>query len=482
MPSTVEHLGPCEKSVEVTIEAATIQAAMNSKFSELRQQITLPGFRPGKVPRSLLERRFGAHVRSELLEELVEDAMKAALDEQKLEPLSQPDFDFSMTIEKNPLAKFVPPEGEELPEQPETEDGEKAQEPIQLPTEGDFVFGFKLDTKPEFELPKHRGLAVERKTRPVKDEQVKEVLERAAERAASYEAVEDDDAVYGEEDLVQVLTTAKLGDDTVVDEEALYWHAKAPRLGDDIELVDGENLFAGSKVGSKLETTGVMREDHDDEELRGKEVDLALEIQELRRMKVPDIDDAFAETLGKESLSEVMDQIRGDLEKQMSEIADRVATDDLLDQVVEATTIDLPQRHIDNLVKDRVHRRAHEIQETEEGKDHDAAMAEAETERPEIREKVEQGMRLELVIEAIAEKQKIFALEEDVLAEYAKIAEENGATVQQVRDFYEQQRLTGELRAQIRDRKVRAYVLEEAKVTDVEATEEDGSEGEAQGS
>lgn len=440
MPTTIKDLGPCEKEVEVVIEADDIQAALKRHFRELRGQVAIPGFRPGKVPMSILERRFGDEMRGQVLDELVNDAIRDAVKEHDLKPLGSPDVADA--------------------------------ESLALPEDGALSFTFKLDVQPVFELPKYRGLAVTRKTHAVTDEDVENVLSRLAERRAEYLPVEDDDAAYVAGDVVQGMMKATAGETVVAQDEMVMFSSEHPHLGH-IELVDADALFEGLKLDAAVTAKGIVGDRHADEALRGAEVDLEIEVQEFKRRSVPAIDDEFAKGMGEESLDELKSKIREDLGKSHGAAADVQVEEDLVTKVLENVEIALPTRLVEEATQRATQQRLIDLISRQALKK-DEAEEKLAAEKDEIRAEVERNFREELLLDAIGAKEKIFALEDDITAELQRIAAENDTTVSVVRDYYQKQGTLSELRGRIRERKVREWLREQAKITEEVAEKGEG--------
>jgi trigger factor len=129
----IRDVGPCKKHIKVTIERGDIENRLNDKFKELMTDATVPGFRPGKAPRKLVERRFHSEVGDQVKAEILLTSLEQLADEHDIAPLAPPDLD--------PFR-------------------------VALPKEGPLVYEFDVEVRPEFDLPNYKGLKL---TRPVKD-------------------------------------------------------------------------------------------------------------------------------------------------------------------------------------------------------------------------------------------------------------------------------------------------------------------------
>ena len=122
---TIEDAGPCKKKVSIEIPEETIKSVTDDQYEKMRKDVVLPGFRKGRAPRRLLEKRFGKETTEQIKLTLMADASKSALEDNKLDTLGEPDIDF---------------------------------EKIELPTEGALKFDFEVEVRPEFDLPSLEGI------------------------------------------------------------------------------------------------------------------------------------------------------------------------------------------------------------------------------------------------------------------------------------------------------------------------------------
>jgi len=142
---TIEDAGPCKKKVIIEIPEETIKSATDKQYGELRKDALVPGFRKGRAPRRLLEKRFGKDTKEAIKLKLLADASESAIKDNKLQTLGEPDVDY---------------------------------EKIEMPGEGPMKFDFEVEVRPEFELPKLEGIPVTRTKLEVGDEQVDREIER----------------------------------------------------------------------------------------------------------------------------------------------------------------------------------------------------------------------------------------------------------------------------------------------------------------
>ena len=437
MPSKLNDLGPCEKEISVTIPGEDVDAALQKQFGELRKQIVLPGFRPGRVPRGVLEKRFGDQVRHEVYHDLVREGVEEAIKEHEIEPVSEPEVA-----------------------------GGDDHDSHQLPAEGPLEFSFKVEIKPEFDLPKYRGIEVTRRKEPVTEEQVDDVLARLADGHADWQPVEDD-GCYEEGDLVSALASVKVGDHVVLDEQAVTFLPEQEIL-EGLEFKDAKKIAAESKIDDEIAITVKIPDAHADKEIAGRDGTGRLSIEGYKRRAVPAIDDAFAQTVGKENLAAFRADVGKELQEEHDKLADRDVVQSIINQLLEATEIPLAEGPTQRMLDRKAQQQVMHYQ-IEEGLSAEDAKAKVDAGMDEMRESIQRDTRAWLLVERIAQKEKIFCLEDDVDTSLAELAQRHDAKPSKVREYYEQQGLMAELRSEIVERKVCEYLRDQARIADEEA-------------
>ena len=141
----IKEAGPCKKKVTIEIPAETVKTALDEQYNSLRKETVVPGFRKGRAPRRLLERRFGKETSEQVKLKLLATAGEAAIKDNELDSLRDPDIDY---------------------------------EKIELPESGPLQFEFEIEVRPEFELPTLEGIAVNKAKLEVKDEQIDKEIEQ----------------------------------------------------------------------------------------------------------------------------------------------------------------------------------------------------------------------------------------------------------------------------------------------------------------
>jgi FKBP-type peptidyl-prolyl cis-trans isomerase (trigger factor) len=243
----------------------------------------------------------------------------------------------------------------------------------------------------------------------------------------------------------------------------------------------------GKKAGDQLDLDGIMatdvhdhdhdhdeEHDHDHDEHEGHEhahetkpVRIALTLKELKRRELPEVDDAFAQEVGEETLLGLRVAIRKKLTAARERASEKDVEQKFLDVLVDRASFEMAQGPVDRALEPRLQRLV--IERMMKGESEEAARAAIDAEKDKIRKIVERDAKAWLIVEKLAKKEKIFALEDDVSKEIAMIAEEQGTTPTKVRESLESEGMLPEIRANVLERKVLDFLRAAGTVTEAPA-------------
>ncbi|MGH8900216.1 MAG: trigger factor [Egibacteraceae bacterium] len=397
MQTTVEHVDETTVKLTVTVEAERVREAIDRAAKELAATVRVPGFRPGRVPRRVLESRLG---KDALAEEAVRDSLPSfyaeAVQAEGLPVVGRPSFD---------VATF--------------EDGKDAE------------FTVTVEVRPEIELPDYTTVQVAHPEWEVTDEQIDRELDTLRERFAQLETVRRP-ADSG--DFVVFTITGKRGDQVVEEasgEDLLYQIGS----GDDDTAID--KALLGTEAGAIVKFHDTLGPDYP-EGLRGQELSFVAIVKEVKRKKLPDLDDDFAVTA---SEFDTIEELREDLRTQLQARKREYAAAELRSKVVQAVSdlveVPLPESMVDDqlhIALSRVQRQAKEYGLTVE------ELAERTgTTMPELVERmtaeVRATVKAQLVVDAVGRKAGIEVADEDLGAEVAVQAARLGQPPEKLAEF-----------------------------------------------
>ncbi|TMA49006.1 MAG: trigger factor [Deltaproteobacteria bacterium] len=387
---TLEDLTPVRKRLQVEISATDVQAELERAFMVVGRQARLRGFRPGRVPRPVLERTFGEQVRREVLGRLVEESFRQAIETHRLEPVSTPDID------ADPLTP-----GQSL------------------------RYSATVDVRPVIEVGNLEGLEVRRPSTTVTDEAVEAALGRLRESAAQLRPIVDR-AVVEAGDIVSVDLTSRLEGAESVHREGVLVEAGAGTFP--LAL---ERQLVGQHRGAQLTLRVPYPREYPNAGLAGKTAEFDIVIRELRAKELPPLDDDFARDHGRcQSLAELRTRLRADLEREAELRAADAVREMLLDQLIARHPFDVPPTLVERRAETLL--AALDVR-VPEGTDRERALAEVRTE---LQPRAERQVRAELLLDAVAVRLGITVDEREVEAEIDAMAARENHAPERLRALY----------------------------------------------
>jgi trigger factor len=449
MKTELKEISPTQKQIDIEIEADAVRKVYDRVSDQYAKSANVPGFRPGHAPRGVVRTRFKDQIRTELLRELIPDAVQKAIAEHSLQPLGEPE----LNLENN--------EGlDQLGEKPIT-------------------FNVNVDVLPEIKLGEYKGLEASRKTRPVKDEDVTRVVEQLRENSASLEPVEDRGAQL--EDTV----TANFHGTFVNEPEA------EPINVEDVDVVLGgqgvvqaitDNL-TGTKPDDEKTFSVEYPEDFSAKGLAGKTVEYKVKVSAVRVKELPALDDEWAQSLGGEgeeiaSLDQLKEKIRSDLEARAKDEAEGAVRTQLLRKLVEGHEFELPERLVEHQTEHRFESIVRDM--INQGVDPRNPQLDWEKARDSLKEQSRYELRSSLLLEEIANQEKIDVSDQEIEDEINALAGASRQTAEEVRAVLTKQGGERSIAPRLRNRKALDFLVANAKLTE-EAWKEEQQESEVTG-
>ncbi|ACB84684.1 trigger factor [Natranaerobius thermophilus] len=443
MSSTWEKIDKNKIKLSVEVDENRVEDALEQAYKKVVKQVEIPGFRKGKVPRKILENRFGPEVLYEdAIEILVPEAYQEALEEHEIEPVDQPEIDIDQMEKGQPLK-----------------------------------FNATVEVKPEVELGTYKGLEVEKEKVEVTEEDVENELKQMQEQHAEYEDVEDGEAENGDRLVIDF--------EGYVDGEPIEGGQAENHnieLGSNQFIPGFEEQLVGSKPGEEKEVKVTFPEDYQNEELKGKEATFNVKVKEIKKKNLLPIDDEFAKDVSDfDTLEEFKNDIRNRLEEEAERAAEQQVEEQVVTKALENAEVEIPQpmidQEVDNMLKE------FEQNLSYQGLNLDTYYKLANTDEDAMKEQfkgsAETRVKRNLVLEAIKDEEGITATEEEIDEEINKIAEQAQQEADKIKEFLEMQGRMSQLKNEIAIRKSVDLLKDEAKVTVVEKSND--SEEETQG-
>ena len=421
MKIQVESVSPVERKVTIEVDPERVARELERAYAGLSRRVKLRGFRPGRAPRRVLERQFRAEVESDVAERVVADTFAEAVRTEELAVVAAPSVSISEGIAEGKPLRYTA----------------------------------RVEVKPRLEPRDYRGLKVRRKPPEVTEDMVSAELTRLQSSFAELVPVEG-------------RFEAQAGDWAVIDHEGTiegrpFAGSKAEDVTVRVEpgAVSEGNLerLAGLRVGEEIEFEEVFGGDHRDPALRGKVASMKARLKGLRTRRLPPLDDALAKQVGiegVETLEALRDRIRGDLQGREKRRSESEFKDALVQAALARNDFEVPsslvERAIDQMIEGTAERFARQ------GVDLRKLDMDLPRLRADLRERALLQVRGALLLEAIADAEKIEVTDEDVQAEVARIAEDLGVALAKVQQQTRGKEAREALRNRLREEKALALL------------------------
>jgi trigger factor len=423
--SKAKSIEECSTLFDIEVPKETIDKAFEEAYNEITKVASIPGFRPGKVPKDLVRKHFAKEAKKEVVDHVIPDAYQKAVEEHKIEPISFPE-----------ITDLVFEEGKVM------------------------TFKAKVDTRPKFKLKNYKGIKVDKKRVDIKDEDIKKALDNLREYAAKYAAVEDRPAQW--EDYVVTDLERSVEGSVACEKKDNLWL-----------LLDKESLLSGlfEKIvgmnkGEERDVEIVMPQTYPDKNLAGKKAKYHVKVKEIKVRSLPNIDDDFAKDLGKENLEQLKKEVREELEKKMTMDSQIATENQLLNKLMDENTFSVPS----TLVKKQIRLMAENAKEKlmQKGFKKEELDKKDEEFVGRFKEDAVRQVRLLFILDKIAVDEGIKADEKDLDNAYKSISFQTGKPEEEIKKYYEKKELVDNLLERIREEKTIELLLKNAEIKEKE--------------
>jgi trigger factor len=426
LTADVQKISSCERRVKVSVPQSEVERYFQKEFAELEKTAYVPGFRPGKAPRKLVEKRFKKDLSDQVKHALVINALTTINQRGDFIPISEPDLKYDT---------------------------------LALPDEGPFVFEFSIEVRPEFDLPEWKGLKIEKPVRDFSstdiDDTIKRILENHGELEYKTEPAEPNDYIetkltFKTED--QILSS--IDHETIRIRPILSFH--------DGVIKDVDTLLTGVKPGEVKTTQITLTPDAANPEFRGKTLDVVFEILAVKKLVIPALSETLLERLGGyHSEADFRDAVLDTLQRQLEHEQQTRARQ----QITEALTVhanwELPSGLLKRQSEREFRRTILELQRS--GYNQEQIQSYSNYLRQNSTIETIRALKEHFILEKIAEIENLEEVtEEDFDLEIGLIAAQNGLSPRKVRAHIEKAGEMDILRNQIVERKVINLIFQHA--------------------
>jgi trigger factor len=437
MKTELIDLSPTRKEIKIEIDPAQIRSALDRVSAQYSKAATVPGFRPGHAPTSVVRARYKSEIRTEVLRELLPEAVHDAITEHSLAALGEPNVELDNTTALERLGE----------------------EPLTLKV--------GVEVLPEVRLETYKGLEVTRRKRPITDEDVDKMIDNLRDASASLQPVEDRASQLG--DTVTVNARGKFIDEPEAEDIKV----------DDVEVVLGgpgvQQEFTDNLTGVNADDSRTFLveypADFTSPGLAGKKVEYTTDVTAVRQKELPELDEEWVKSLGGEfdSVDMFKTKVREDLEARSTFESDHNLRDEVIRKLLDAHPFEVPQSLVEQQTQTRLEGVVRQMMSR--GIDPRTQELNWESAREELKGQAEEDVRSSMLLDKIAETENIDVTDEEIDAEIESIASASRQTKEQVRAALTKNGGERSIAHRLRNRKALDLLVENANITDAEWTE-----------
>src|SRR6516164_3586206 len=392
----MRDVGPCKKHIKVSIEREDVQKRLDSKYSELVVDANVPGFRPGKAPRKIIERRFAKDVEGQVKGEILMASLEQLADEQDVAPLSTPNLD---------------------------------PDKIAMPADGPMVYEFEVEVRPQFDLPNYKGLKIKR---PVKDFTEADVDEEQRRVLAPYGQLvpkPEGEAQVGDYLIADIY--AKEGDRVITDLKEVKIRIE-PRLAfkDGVAEKFGEET-KGARAGDKRTVEIKLSDATADPALRGRTLNATFTVKDVKMLRLPELTHEFLHEFAVHSVDQFRERIRVLMQRKLEYLQRQSAREQVLNQIAAASTWELPQDLLIRQARKAFQRKIMDMRSS--GISEQEIIARKRILEQDVVNNTAKALKEHFVLQKIAEVEKMDVDDDEIHDEIERIADQNNESPRRLR-------------------------------------------------
>lgn len=451
MNITVTDQEQCKKQLRLEIPGDKVKAETNEIAAKLARTISVPGFRPGHVPTSIVKTRFRKELRDEVLSHILPEALKSAIEEKQLKVLGEPSVD-----------------------------------ELNFGDDESINVTITVEVQPEFELSNYKGISLAKREYKIGDEEVDQTIERLRQAHAELVPVEDRPAQSG--DIVTTNITGKFAPATkqddqpgeeqktdeeqetakdavaAADEDEVTEQDVEIELGGDGVLKEFTDALTGARVGDNPSFSLTYADDYSHERYAGRSVDYTLDVTAVRVKELPELNDEFAGIVSEEhkSVDDLKSSIRSRLEHEAEHKTDNEFRGAVMDALVDRNRFDVPEIVVERQLDSRL--RMFISQLASQGMDPRRLQLDWEQIRESQRERAEREVRGFFLLDRIAAEENIEVTDEELDSEIERRAEGTRESAAVLKARLTKEESLDSIKEQVRNRKALDLVISSADI------------------
>ena len=426
----ISEVGPCRKHVVVTVSEADIATVRGDAIGELAEKAEVPGFRVGRVPPKLLEKRFHDEIISDVKQKVLLQSLEQLSDNNSIDPINQPEINVDS---------------------------------LDIPESGDFHYEFDVEVRPEFEIPDYASLTINRPSGEATDEEFSAFRAQFLSSHAERNTV-DRPAAKG--DFVVCDIIFRHNSKEIRESESIALQLHSELRFQDSELNDFDELMAGVTAGDTRKAELTISLQSSNVEMRGEAVEAEFRVLEVQEQILPAMDREFLERLDCDSETGLNERLREALERQIEYQQRQTTRQQVLEKITEAADWELPESLVKQQTENALRREMLEMSQAGFPREH--IMARENEIRQNAIESTRHALKEHFVLDRIATAENIECEESDIDRELAMMAFQSGESVRRIRARMIKSDMMDNLQAQLRERKAVDHVIEKVSFTEYE--------------
>ena len=434
METNIEEISQVKRQINVEIETEEVTKKLDQAYNELSKRAKVKGFRPGKTPRRILEQYYGKEIMTDVKNDLIKESFSKVIEETKLFPLGNPSIeDEAIRPGKN------------------------------------FKYTILMEIRPDFELNEYMGISVEKEILNISEDNADKKLEEIREAHAQLVSINEERGI-------------KEGDYVIIDYECT-WKDKPIKgiegkdfmihVGDKNFYPEIESGIQGLKKAEKKDIKIDFSEDFSDRKLANKSVTFHIRVEDIKKKDLPDLNDDFARSLGKEfkSLADLKERVKKDITLQEEKRIDSELKKRLLKKITAKVDFELPQAMVENEIEYSMATIKQNFLRS--GSKLESANISEDTMRQDLKIAAEEKVKEELILGKIADLDDIKLEDSDMRDGFQKLAAQTGQDLAMLQQYYEKNNLMDSFRNQLLIEKILNHLVQGAKISEVQEISEE---------
>ena len=356
----IEDISQTRKRLRIEIPALAIEEKIKQALLDIQKRIKMPGFRPGRVPLDIIEKRFGKEIEQEVIEDIITEYYARAIEETNIKPVSMPVLEEELKFERKAPLKIT----------------------------------FLVDVRPEIKDLDYSNIKLEQGEITVSESEVEEVLKGLQESRSVYEPV---DEPAGDDDLVVM--------DYEIPELNINYSDQVFKIGSDLFPEEFSIALKGLRISESKEFEARFPDDYRKEELAGKTLKIKVTVKEVKRKELPAIDDELAKDVGFDTLEDLKNRIRENLLKKKEKAERFRLMGELLNKLVDSVDFEVPQQMLDSQLEAELEE--HKKKVPDDARDN-------ATLREELRPQALRKVKASIILDVIGEREGVQINEDDI--------------------------------------------------------------------